>query len=92
MKVQQGAKSQWCHNDDLSEAVVMGMISEVTKKRIGVLVLKWPNRSRVVVLVFINWNLYKQNLCKFSSQRVRGLGPSRKTTSCVLISFVLVTI
>jgi len=32
------------------------------------------NRSRVMVLVFVNWNLYKQNLCGFSSQRVRGFG------------------
>ena len=31
-------------------------------------------RSRVLVLVFVNWNLYKKNLCGFSSQRVRGFG------------------
>ena len=33
------------------------------------------NRSRVLVLVFVNWNLYKMNLCRFSSQRVRGFWP-----------------
>ena len=33
------------------------------------------NKSRVMVLVFVNWNLYKNNWCWFSSQRVRGFGP-----------------
>jgi len=34
------------------------------------------NRSRVLVLVFFNWNLYKKrNFFGFSSQRVRGFGP-----------------
>ena len=47
---------------DFHGATIMKMISEVTKKRIGVLVLEWPNMSRVEVLVFINWNLYKNNL------------------------------
>ena len=32
-------------------------------------------RSMVLVLVFVNWNLYKNNLCGFSSQKVRGFGP-----------------
>jgi len=34
-------------------------------------------RSRVLVLVFVNWNLYKNDLCRFSSQRVRGFGLGR---------------
>ena len=68
------------------------MISTMTKKRIGVLILEWPNRLRVMVLVFVNWNLYKKNLCDFSSQTVRGSGPGKKPTPCVLVSFVLVTI
>jgi len=45
-----------------------------------------------MVLAFVNWNLYKKNLCVFSSQRVRGFGPGRNPTSCVLVSFVLITI
>lgn len=49
-------------------------------------------RSRVLVLVFANWNHYKKNLFGFSSQRMRGFGPGREPTSCVLVSFVLVTI
>ena len=33
------------------------------------------NRSRILVLVFINWNLYKKkNVFGFSYQRVRGFG------------------
>lgn len=39
----------------------MLMISTVTKKRIGVMILEWLHRPRVTVLVFINWNLYKNN-------------------------------
>ena len=68
----------------------MMVISAVTKKRIGVLVLEWPNRSRVIVLVFVNWNLYKKNLCGFSSQRMRGFDPNRKPTSYILVYFVLI--
>ena len=59
-------------NDDLGEAVELMMISTVTKKRIGVLVLEWPSRSRVMVLAFINWNLYKNNYVRvFLSKRER---------------------
>jgi len=48
------------------------MISAVKKKRIGVLVLEWHNRSRVMVLVFVNWNLYKKNFVQvFLSKRER---------------------
>lgn len=31
-------------------------------KKLGVLVLERSNRSRVLVLVFINWNLYKKKI------------------------------
>lgn len=41
--------------------VAMMMISAETKKRIGVLVLLWLNRSRFMVLVFVDWNIYKKN-------------------------------
>jgi len=49
----------------MTSVVMMMMISTVTKNRISVLVLECPNRSRVMVLVFINWILYKNNLCGF---------------------------
>ena len=72
-------------------SVVVMMISAMTKKRTSVLVLEWPNRSRVMVLVFVNWKLYKKNLSGIP-QRVRGFSPGREPTSCVLVSFVLVNV
>jgi len=76
-------------NKDLVGVVVttsMMMISVVTKKRIGVLVLEWYNRSRVMVLVFVNWNLYKKNFVRvFLSKRER-FWPWQKAKYLVFLS------
>ena len=48
------------------------MMSVVTEKRIVVLVMEWHDRSRVMVFVFVNWNLYKKNFVRvFLSKRER---------------------
>ena len=61
-----------CNNDFLSEATMMMKNSTVIKDRISVLVLEWHSKSRVMVLVFVNWNLYKKNYVQvFLSKRER---------------------
>jgi len=47
-----------------SMMAVVIKISAVVEKRIDILVLEWQNMSRVMVLVFINWNLYKKNIVR----------------------------
>jgi len=68
------------------------MISEMTKKRTGVLVLEWLSKSRVMVLVFVNWNLYKKNFVQvFLSKRER-FWPWQKANSLCSCFFVMVAI
>jgi len=59
-------------------SVVEMMISAGTKKRIGVLVLEWPNRSRVMVLGFVNSNLYKKNFVRVFLSKSERFWPSQK--------------
>ena len=86
---------QWSNynNDDPTEAAVMKMISAMTKNRIGVLVLEWHNRSRVMVLVFVNWNLYKKNFCGgFPLQEGEVLARAESQILCVLVSLFFIAI
>jgi len=68
------------------------IISETTKKRICV--LSWSGQ---IVQGSRSWYSsigisIRRIFFGFSSQRVRGFGPRKKTISCVLVPFVLVTI
>ena len=68
----------WCHVQFVGEKIsVKGRPKRKGIKEGGWLCLGLgvATRSRVLVLVFINWNLYKKNWFEFSSQRVRGFGP-----------------
>ena len=68
------------------------MIAATTQRRIGVLVLEEHIRSRVKVLVFVNWNLYKKNLVRgFLSKRER-LWPWQNANILCSCLFVLVAI
>jgi len=70
----------------------MMMISGLMEKRIDVLVLEWPSRSRVIVLVFVNWNLYKNNFMRvFLSKRERFWSWQDANILCSCL-FVLVAI
>ena len=42
------------------------------------LVLEWPNSSRVTVLVFVNWNLYKKNFFRVFLSKSERFWPSQK--------------
>jgi len=66
----------------------MMMISAVTKKRIGILVLEWLNRSRVMVLVFVNLNLYKKNFVQVFLSKSERFWPWQKANilcSCLFV-------
>ena len=73
-------------NEDLSCAKMM--ISTMTKKRIGVLVLEWLSKSRVMVLVFFNWNLYKNNFVRVFLSKRESFWPWKKAKilcSCLFV-------